>query len=288
MSNTDNVIATRGTAERSISWDSLGISNRFIFYKVMRDNPDIALKLLQLTLPELGIESIDFIEPEKSIEETLDSRGVRLDAFAGDRKRVYDIEMQAENRDHLPKRTRYNQAMIDEELLDKGATFSTLKDSYVIFICPFDLFGKGRYRYTFRNYCDEDKELELEDGAVKIFLNADSEDDRIDPELRGFLNLVKGLSAESDFAKDIEKAVKLTKMDKEARHQYMTVDMWIREEAEIAKNEGLKEGRQEGLTDLSHAIRELKDGKTEEDLILSGVPEIAVKEARDILNTIMV
>ena len=61
---------------------------------------------------------------EKPIEETPESRGVRLDAYAGDGVRVYDIEMQAQNRDDLRRRSRYNQAMVDEELLDKGALFS--------------------------------------------------------------------------------------------------------------------------------------------------------------------
>jgi len=46
-----------------------------------------------------------------------------------------------------------------------------LKKSYTIFICTEDVFGQKRYQYTFRNLCLEDKALELNDGATKIFFN---------------------------------------------------------------------------------------------------------------------
>ena len=78
-------------------WQALTITNRYIFYRVMRDNQDICLRLLQLILPELDIERIEFLEEEKQIEETPESRGVRLDAYAGDGRYVYDIEMQQQN-----------------------------------------------------------------------------------------------------------------------------------------------------------------------------------------------
>lgn len=38
-------------------------------------------------------------------------------------------------------------------------------------VAPFDLFGKGLYRYTFEGTCRECPELKLGDGAVKIFIN---------------------------------------------------------------------------------------------------------------------
>ena len=216
----------------------------------MRDNQDICLRLLQLILPELDIERIEFLEEEKQIEETPESRGVRLDAYAGDGRHVYDIEMQQQNRDDLRRRSRYNQAMVDEELLDKRATFSELKDSYVIFLSPFDLFGQKRIRYTFRNWCDEDKSLELKDGAVKVFINALGVRESADPDLLAFLDLMMGKKSENRFAKKVQKAVDVVKLDREGRHRYMTVEMWIREEAEIAKIEGREEGNIDRLISL--------------------------------------
>ncbi len=249
-------------------WQALTITNRYIFYRVMRDNQDICLKLLQLLLPEHNIQRIEFLVEEKPIEETPESRGVRLDAYAGDGDRVYDIEMQAQNRDDLRRRSRYNQAMVDEELLDKGALFSSLNDSYVIFISPFDLFKQKRIRYTFRNYCDEDKSLELNDGAVKVFINASGIRKNADPDLAAFLDLVLGRRSDNDFARQVQKAIDIVKLDRDGRHRYMTVEMWIQEEAQIAAEKaakeaearGRKEAREEGIEDM------LRRGKTPEEI----------------------
>ena len=35
-----------------------------------------------------------------------------------------------------------------KELIDKGEAYRKLKPSYIIFICPFDLFEQGRHIYT--------------------------------------------------------------------------------------------------------------------------------------------
>ena len=50
-----------------------------------------------------------------------------------------------ENR-NIHKRTRYYQGMIDLNILEKGENYKSLKKSFVIFICTFDLFGRGRHR----------------------------------------------------------------------------------------------------------------------------------------------
>ena len=74
---------------------------------------------------------------------------MRLDVYVRDDKNtVYDIEMQVVNTGELPKRTRFYQSMLDLQLLDKGQTYKRLKPSYIIFICLFDTFGKGRHIYT--------------------------------------------------------------------------------------------------------------------------------------------
>lgn len=39
-----------------------------------------------------------------------------------------------------------------------------------IFICTFDLFEKGRHKYTFGNICLEDNSIILNDEAQKIVL----------------------------------------------------------------------------------------------------------------------
>ncbi len=253
-------------------WQSLGISNDFIFYRVMRDNKDICLRLLQIMLPELSISDISFVETQKEINEGYDIRGVRLDAYTeDDSNRAYNIEMMSRNFGNIRKRTRYNQAMMDEEQLDKGTRVDALKEAYVIFISTEDLFGKDRCRYTFRNICLEEHGLELGDQTEKVIFYAGGLKDKVDPELAVFLDYVMGKPSEDPFVKKVEQAIAVVKQSKEARHRYMTVEMLLREERWEARNEGHAEGLAEGRIEEYIALR--REDHYPEEKILAGLME---------------
>ena len=66
------------------AWETIGISNDFLFGKLMRKHPGLCQKLLQRILPELPIDHIEVIETQKSIDEDMDARSVRLDAYVKD------------------------------------------------------------------------------------------------------------------------------------------------------------------------------------------------------------
>ncbi len=107
-------------------WEELGISNDFLFGKVMQ-NPELCKELLLRILPDLKIERIEYPELQKSIKPDMDARSVRLDVYVKDEKEViYDIEMQITNTKELPKRSRYYQSMIDLQLIDKGQHYKNL------------------------------------------------------------------------------------------------------------------------------------------------------------------
>lgn len=183
---------TGDRAENYSVWDGLGISNDFLFGKIMQD-PELCKELLQLIFPEMEIDHIEYPELQKEIRPDADAKSVRLDVYVKDGKgTVYDIEMQVVDTKELPKRSRYYQSMMDLQMIDRGQTYKQLKRSYVIFICPFDAFSKGRHMYTFENLCKEDKNIRLDDGAVKVFLNSDSEMDDVSGELKAFLDYVAG------------------------------------------------------------------------------------------------
>ncbi|MEH2957408.1 Rpn family recombination-promoting nuclease/putative transposase [Candidatus Merdisoma sp. JLR.KK006] len=95
------------------NWEELGISNDFLFGKVMQ-NPELCKELLQRILPDLNIERIEYPELQKNINVDMDAHSVRLDVYVKDDKEtVYDIEMQVSDTKELPKRSRYYQGMID-------------------------------------------------------------------------------------------------------------------------------------------------------------------------------
>lgn len=216
-------------------WEELSISNDFLFGKVMQ-NPELCKELLQRILPDLNIDRIEYPELQKSINMDMDARSVRLDVYVKDEKEVvYDIEMQVSHTKELPKRSRYYQSMIDLQLIDKGQLYDELKRSYVIFICPFDLYGKGRHIYTFENICKEDGSISMGDEAVKIILNAKGTLDDVSDELKAFLDYVAGKKPKDAYVERLEEAVKEAKKNREWRHEYMTLLM--RDQENVKKGE---------------------------------------------------
>ena len=217
------------------NWEELGISNDFLFGKVMQ-NPELCRELLQRILPNLKIDRIEYPQLQKSINVDMDAHSVRLDVYVkDDRETVYDIEMQVSDTKELPKRSRYYQGMIDIQLIDAGQHYKKLNRSYIIFICPFDLYGKGRHIYTFENICKEDNSIFMGDEAVKIFLNAEGTMDDVSGELRAFLDYVAGRKSEDSYVKKLEEAVQEAKKNREWRHEYMTLLM--RDQENVEKGE---------------------------------------------------
>ena len=229
------------------SWEEIRISDDFLFGKLMRSHPSLCQKLLQRVLPELSISHIEMVETQKSIKEDRDARGVRLDVYTKDQEnRVYNIEMQMLDTKEIPRRSRYYQAMIDLQLLDKGINYRYLNDSYIIFICPFDLFQQGRYQYTFDGRCKEDHDIRIGDGAVRIFLNAKGTQNDVSSSLRVFLDYVAGKLCEDPFVLELEEAVSEARRNREWRHEYMTLMLRDQENIEKGREIGLEEGKEIG------------------------------------------
>lgn len=225
------------------NWEELGISNDFIFGKVMQD-PYLCKELLQRILSDLTIDHVEYPELQKDIRVDIDAKSVRLDVYVKDEKgTAYDIEIQVADTRELPKRTRYYQGMIDLQMIDRGESYKKLKPSYIIFICLVDVFGKGNHIYTFENLCKEDKSISLGDGTVKIFLNAAGNRDDVSAELKAFLDYVAGKESEDPFVRRLEAAVFEAKKNREWRNEYMTLLMRDQENVEKGIEQGIEQGK---------------------------------------------
>lgn len=231
------------------TWEELQIKNDFLFAKVMSDKK-ICIKLLE-TLLQIKVKDIVYLEHEKKLDVEKDAKSVRLDVYIEGDNRVFDIEMQATDKKNLPKRSRYYQGMIDLNTIQKGDDYDELKESYVIFICTFDPFGKGMAQYTFENLCLEDKKLGLNDGTRKIFFNAKGYINAEDEDIREFLKYVNGGKSENPFVKELEDKVAQVKSNREWGMEYMTLRMRDRENQEI----GREEERQEGIKKMVSALK---------------------------------
>ena len=150
--------------------EELTFADDFMFTKVMK-NKSICKGLLERLLG-IKISKIEYPEIQKNLTPFYEAKGIRLDVYVDDGNRVFDIEIQNSVDITLPKRTRYYQSMLDIDNLLKGEEYSELKESFIIFICQFDLFGLNLPQYTFKNICLENKELVLGDETTKIFFNS--------------------------------------------------------------------------------------------------------------------
>ena len=146
--------------------------DRFLFNEAVEDTQTYN-DMIEILL-ENQVHLIPWTETEKELRVSPELRAIRLDVISMDEAgELYQMEMQKENTYNLPKRSRYYQAQIDVSLLEPGSVnFNKLNDLTTILVAPFDIFGYNLYRYTFEEQCLEISNLRLNDGARRIFINA--------------------------------------------------------------------------------------------------------------------
>lgn len=205
-----------------------------MFGAVMSD-PKLCKPLLEYIL-NIKIKSIEYPELQKVIDKRYDSKGIRLDVYIEDDKNtVYNIEIQTTSSKNLPKRMRYYQGLIDLHTIDKGEDYLKLKKSFVIFICTYDPFGEGRYIYTFRNRCDENTNMTLNDDTAKIVVNSTGTRGEINDELKAALDYIAGRAPTMPYSKDLDKAVGKVKNDEKWRERFMKLSLRDREHEKLGK-----------------------------------------------------
>ena len=237
----------------------LNLEDDFLFAKVMSDK-EICRRVIEKIL-DIKIKEIKMPEEQKVIDILLDSKSVRLDVYVNDDKgTIYNVEMQQGKNINLAKRSRYYQGNIDLDKISKGEDYLTLNKSYVIFICTFDPFGKGRHRYTFENRCLEDLDIGLTDETTKVFLNTSGIMNDVDDEMLEFLKYVEqstdevAFNSKSDLVKAINQKVNHVKHDKAMEVQYMT----LLERDRI----NFEEGRMEEKEKNAKALLDVLDDET--------------------------
>ncbi len=202
------------------SYESLTLSNDFIFCKVMTTRPDLCRILLESILGKEIIE-LKNVDKQTSFDISPDSHGIRLDVYVKDSsKNSYDIEMQTTNTHFLPQRSRYYQSILDLGELERGANYSQLRPSYVIFICTFDPFGLGLPVYHFKNICKENKDYSLSDGTFKVFLNTTAAITN-NPLLEEFYQYLSEEKITGSLSDELHKTVLFARSNSEWRREYM-------------------------------------------------------------------
>lgn len=227
-------------------WERAGIENDYLFAVVMQD-PNIFLPLVQRILPDLHLTHVTRHESQHSEYAAPDAKSVRYDVYSEIDGRQFVVEMQMRNTHNLERRARYYQSMLDIQNLEPGDDYRRLPDSFVIMICPFDPFGRRRRVYRFRNIDINDRDLELGDGADKIFIFTKGTADEVNPQLQNVLDLINGKAPADKYCQAVADCVDNAKNSVKVKRMYLNVNLKQMEERYEAEQQGHAKGLAEGI-----------------------------------------
>lgn len=98
-------------------------------------------------------------------------RSLYLDIYATDKEGAkYDIEIQRADKGAVRERARFHSSLIDSDMLNKGKSFSDIKQNYVIFITENDVLGLGLPIYHVDRVIRE-ANVQFSDGEHILYVN---------------------------------------------------------------------------------------------------------------------
>ena len=241
------------------SFDDLDITDPIMFGLVF-SNKHIAQPFIEHLLG-IKIEHLESPNPEAVLSYDAEHKGVRYDVYAretnehGETVRSFDLEMQMVDTKELPQRARYYQSICDGVALSKGDFYTSLREQYIIFLCPMDIFDHGFPVYHFENRAREDANITLNDLTFKNFYIFRKYEEFDDPVVKAYMKYFATKDADSRETETINDQVSYYKADTLIRNKYMTYEFDLHE----SKEEGRTEGRAEGKAE--EAAKALKEKK---------------------------
>ena len=218
-------------------------------FGIIMKNPEFCIGLLERIFPGRKVKELRFVyaadedeeqlvqieklrkyfaqnrpDAEKSIIVDIEAKSIRMDVLFEDDEAWYDIELQMENVNHPPKRSRYYHAVKAVDSLNAGQPYDKLKPGFVIFICGFDLFGVNKPVYSFQMY-DEKLGLPLGDEQYTMFLNSTCTDN-VPKELENFYHYLRTgeVTAGDLWLERMDAAVAEASLRKEVRRKVTLYD----------------------------------------------------------------
>ena len=228
-------------------------SNQLIFALVM-ENENLCKELLERIFQGQHIKEVKILDrvstkSEASIVTGVTSKSVRMDVLFEDKTSWFNIEMQVENRKDLPFRSRYYSAALDVKNLKKGAEYTSLNPSYIIFICQFDYFGIDEAVYFFQRM-DPQKSLPLGDDSYIIIINTRCRH-KVPESLKALFDYINEgrVCTEDNFIEKVHNKVVELQQDEEVA-QIMTMEEEYERRNTAARREGRAEGEAAGREEM--------------------------------------
>lgn len=264
--------------KENINFESISITNDVMFVSVFR-NSENCKELLQRILG-INIEELMIVESEKSIRTGVSRKGIRLDVYVRDVEgNSYDIEMKLVDTKELDLQSRYYHSEMDGYQIKRGQKYKNLKESIVIFVCAFDMFGKNYSIYTFETICKEDRTIQLNDKRKTVFVNILGDREGIGEDTIRLLDYLKTGEVTDKFTASLQKKVVEFRNDDEWRENYMTLEMKL----DQRYDEGVSQGEIKGK--INSIIMLLSDmGDVSEELETSICKITAEEKLNDLLR----
>jgi len=239
----------------------LPLRNDFMFGQVMRQE-EICRLFLEALL-DISIQHIEFIDRQKEFADSYEYHGIRLDVYLKDEAgTVFNVEIQANRRDDLPRRVRFYQSGIDRNELPKGADFASLSESYIIFVCDFDYFHIGK-AVGERVSLLKGTDTVYEDGSHVFFLNSRYTEANASKAILEFLDLVRTNDVkkpyETPLGQKTRDQMQAVRSDRALEVSYMTYAQKLLDERRLGYAEGREEGREETLKSVVLSLKGILD-----------------------------
>lgn len=142
--------------------------------KVFEDKACAELLLKIILQKELTVKEVTSQYSVKNLQ----GRSIRLDIFAVDENnKYYNIEVQNESDEAIPKRARYNSSLIDANITDVGGKYDELPESYVIFITRHDVLKENQPIYFIDRVIRNCNNKLFGDESHIVYVNGECQDD---------------------------------------------------------------------------------------------------------------
>ena len=279
----------------------LNLMDNFLFHEMLLQE-DVREEFCRILLKTILNKEVRHVKvtPQKTIlGADTNKHGIRLDAYieavvgsdsidADVVPDIYDIEPnRTYERETLPKRMRYYHGMIDSRFLQAGQTYDKLPNVVIIFILPYDPFGKDRMVYTIRNEVLEEPDIEYNDGSLKMILYTKGKTKGSSKELQDMLRYIEQSTADNVTNQDIESVhhlVNRVKARKEVDLSYMKSWEWDDYNKKLGIQEGIEKGIAKGIQSLILSCR--KHNISNEDILadLMSNFDLTQEEAQEYLD----
>ena len=240
------------------------------FTKCFSGSRECTALLLRIILSRSDI-MVERVETQSWMQSIL-NHSVKLDILARDGEgKLYNIEVQKDERGAKRRRARYYSSMIDASALGKGEDYDTLPESYVIFITEKDALGDGQALYEIER-CIAGTGKPYGDGSHIIHVSASLADS--DTELGKLMEDMRCTDPDAMHYNELKERTSFFKRSEEGiaimSGEFDKIIEKIEEKAlKQGRIEGIEEGRLEGKAENKQEVARtmLADGSIPLDKI---------------------